>query len=312
MALPLRPSHGIAPRATPTSAAVPAPISDRPPLTPQARDRVILLFLGEDRRPDERDAQRTDAILIMLAEPDRNRIALLSLPRDLWVEIPGHGFNRINAAYTWGEISQGPGGGMELARQTVQHLLGIPIDYVTIVDFTGFIGLIDTLGGIPVEVEKELFDASFPTMDYGYQIVHFFPGQQHMDGVTALNYSRIRHPDSDFARMTRQQEVLVGIGKRLRERGDLENLATIDQITRTLVGFVQTTLPEMRMVQLLWTFRDVDPTRVERYTVGGDMVSWGVGGDAYALVVSRPALNALVARFMGEGIRSEVLQEEQY
>jgi LCP family protein required for cell wall assembly len=272
-----------------------------------ADEAVTLLFLGNDRRPGERGIPRTDTILLVRADPYRNRIALLSLPRDLWVNIPGYGSNRINAAYVWGEIYHAQGGGLGLARRTVSGLLGIEIDNVTMVDFEGFIGLIDTLGGITVDVEKELYDPTFPTMDYGYQAVHFVPGPQQMDGRTALTYSRIRHPDSDFMRNRRQQAVLVAIGQRLRERGDMQNLATIDRLTGALKGFVQTTIPEARMAHLLWTFRNFDPARVERYSITNDMVAWGVGADRYALVAPRPVLNSLVAQFMGEGMRSETL-----
>src|SRR5204863_5302859 len=90
---------------------------------------VTVLLLGSDQRPDETGAARTDAIMIARIDPQSHRVALLSLPRDLWVEIPGYGHTRINAAYVWGVTYGEPGGGIALARTTVGHLLGIPIDY---------------------------------------------------------------------------------------------------------------------------------------------------------------------------------------
>jgi len=261
---------------------------------------VTLLFLGTDRRPGETAPPRTDAIMLARVAPQQQRIALLSLPRDLWVTIPGYGASRINAAYVWGELYQAPGGGMGLAKETISTLLNIPIDYVTVVDFEGFIGLIDTLGGVTVEVEKELHDPTFPTMDYGYTVAHFLPGPQKMDGETALTYSRIRHPDSDFMRTLRQQAVLTAIGARLRERGDLTNVATIDQITGSLSGYVQTTIPEDRMVGLLWALREVRVEEVEHYSITSDMVSWGVGGDRYALVASPSVLADLARKLVGQ------------
>jgi len=277
-------------------AATATPVMLPPAGTTEA---MTLLFLGNDRRPGEGGIPRTDAILLVRAEPSKNRIALLSLPRDLWVNVPGYGGTRINAAYVWGETYQTPGGGLELSRQTVSALLDMPIDYVTMVDFQGFMGLIDAIGGVTVNVEKELYDPSFPTMDYGYTVAHFLPGPQHMDGETALTYSRTRHPDSDFMRNLRQQAMLEAIVRRLHERGDLQNLATIDQITAALRSYVQTTIPQERIVGLVWALRTVQPGQIEHYSITSDMVNWGVGSDAYALVAPPDVLTGLRNQFLG-------------
>ncbi|NJL34483.1 MAG: LCP family protein, partial [Chloroflexaceae bacterium] len=222
--------------------------------------------------------------------------------RDLWVEVPGgYGYSRINAAYVLGEVTGYPGGGMALARDTVAALLGMPIDYVVVADFMGFIAMIDVLGGVTVHVETELYDAQFPTMDYGYTVAHFVPGLQQMDGQTALMYSRIRHPDSDFMRIRRQQVVVAAVGARLRERGDVQNVLAADSITGALLPFVRTDMPRERMVGLLWSLREFRLERVERYAVDGTMVSSGVGADLYALVPIPGALEALTAGFRGGG-----------
>lgn len=272
------------------------------PTPPPAGEAVNILLLGTDGRPQERDLPRTDAIIVLRVDPQRQRIVLLSLPRDLWVEIPNYGYNRINAAYIMGESARAPGGGMGLARETAGALLDVPIDYVAMIDFQSFIGLIDSLGGITVEVEKELYDTTFPTMDYNYTTVHFLPGPQRMDGMTALTYSRIRHPDSDFMRVRRQQAVLVGIGTSLRQRGDLRNVLTLDQITASLVGFVQTDMPKERIVGLVWALRDADPSSVEHYWVGTSMVSFGVGSDRYAMLPNPGRMRQLGRQLMGDGL----------
>lgn len=289
---------------TPTYTPIPLGAQPRPPRnwnpdTLPLAEPVNILLLGTDRRPGETDVPRTDAIMLIRADPQRHRIALLSLPRDLWVTIPEYGTNRINAAYVWGEVYQASGGGIGLAGRTINNLLGIRVDYVIVVDFEGFIGLIDTLGGVTVDVEKELYDPTFPTMDYGYMTAHFLPGPTHMDGHTALIYSRIRHPDSDFVRTRRQQSVIVAILNRLHERGDVQNLATIDQITGALVGFVQTDMQEERIISLIWALRDISADAVERYAVSSDMVTWGVENDPYALLPVQPAISELVQGFMG-------------
>lgn len=257
----------------------------RPALKPPPPgEAVTVLVLGNDRRPGEEEVPRTDVVMLIHVDPEQERIAMLSLLRDLWIEIPGYGASRINSAYRLGELYGGPGVGLQTARETVSNLLDISIDHVVMVDFQGFIGLIDALGGITVDIEKELYDEQFPTMDYGYQVAHFLPGPEKMDGQRALMYSRIRHPDSDFMRIRRQQTVTRAIGERLRERGDLQNILAADQITAALVGYVQTDMPQERILGLIWAFRSYDSSQVERYPMTGDMVSMGVGSDQYALL----------------------------
>jgi LCP family protein required for cell wall assembly len=285
-----RPSATPRPTAPPATATPAAPIAGAP---------VTVLLLGSDQRPDETAAARTDAIMIARIDPQSHRVALLSLPRDLWVEIPGYGHTRINAAYVWGVTYGEPGGGMALARTTVSNLLGIPIDYTIYIDFQGFIGAIDSLDGITVDVEKELYDAHFPTMDYGYSVAHFLAGPQHMDGATALTYSRIRHPDSDFARMRRQQAVLVGVMARLREQNALATLKSLEDLTAALRGYVKTDIPEQRLIGLAWALRDFSPDQVEHYQLSPDMVSFGVGDDRWAAVAQPGAIDELVHQLLG-------------
>jgi LCP family protein required for cell wall assembly len=282
----------------PTIEVLPSPTIAVP--TPRAGEAVTILLLGSDQRPDQTEEPRTDALMLVRVDPVNQRIALLSLPRDLWVEIPGYGFNRINAAYRLGELTA-PGSGLEVARRTVSNLTGVPIDYIALVNFQGFVGMVDTLGGITVNVEKELYDTQFPTMDYGYQVVHFEPGRHQMDGDTALIYSRIRHPDSDFVRIRRQQTVLVGIGARLHERGDVHNLLTADQITAELLPYVRTDMPKERIIGLIWALRNYSPDEVEHYTINSDMVTMGVGSDQYALVPYRAAVDQMAGLFLGTG-----------
>jgi LCP family protein required for cell wall assembly len=284
-------------QAMPTPTATPTPTPEMP--VPDVGEAATILLLGNDRRPDEPAMQRSDAIMLVRVDPQNERIALLSLPRDLIVDIPGYVPQRINNAYLIGEASGPPGTGMQLARTTVSNFLGIPVDYVVAIDFQGFIGLIDTLGGVEVNVEKELYDAQFPTMDYGYTVAHFVPGRHHMDGVMALTYSRIRHPDSDFMRIRRQQAVMVGIGERLRQRGDLHNLLAADQITASLKGYVLTDMPQERILGLVWAFRNYDVNQVEHYAATFEMVSMGIGNDLYALVPNRAAFDQLTRQFLG-------------
>jgi LCP family protein required for cell wall assembly len=260
---------------------------------------ATILLLGTDRRPGEASTPRADAILVVRVDPARHRAAVLSLPRDLWVAIPGHGHNRLNAAYLWGERDGPPGAGMALARAAVGDLLGLPIDYAATVDFRGFIGLIDALDGVTVDVEAPLVDERFPTADRGFTTVRFAPGPQPMDGATALTYCRVRHPDDDFARHRRQQAVLLAIVARLRDRGDLTSLLAADRIGGALVGYVQTDMPRERIVDLAWAMRGLGPSAVERYNLGAADVTFGVDNDRYALLPRPGAVEALASKLVG-------------
>lgn len=259
---------------------------------------VTLLLLGSDRRPGEEVTPRADAIIVLRLDPARRRAAILSLPRDLWVAIPGYGANRLNAAYLWGEHDGPPGAGMALAKAVVGDLLGVPIDFAAVADFRGFIGLIDALDGVTVDVDQELVDSRFPTAGRGFTTVRFAPGPQPMDGATALTYCRVRHPDDDFARHLRQQAVLLAIAARLRERG-LGSLLSAERLSGALVGFVQTDMPRDRIIALALAMRDLDLSAVERYALGADGVTFGVDSDRYALLPRPGVIAALARRLLG-------------
>jgi polyisoprenyl-teichoic acid--peptidoglycan teichoic acid transferase len=285
----------------PSVTPIPTALPPTPmPVAPPAGGPITLLLLGSDERPGETAPSRTDAVIIARIDPHSGRVALLSLPRDLWVEIPGYGYARLNAANVWGIIYNAPEGGLGLAKNTVSSLLGIPIDYTVHINFQGFIGAIDALGGVTVDVPKELYDDEFPTMDYGYTVAHFLPGPQQMDGATALMYSRIRHPDSDFERMRRQQAVVIAAMARIREQNPLQSLKSLEDVTAALRAYVQTDLPEDRMIGLAWALRNFTPDHVERYLLDENSVSFGIGDDRWAEVADPSVIEALVHQLMGQ------------
>jgi LCP family protein required for cell wall assembly len=307
--VPIEPTLALATMQLPPTATLlrpsATPIPTLPPATPTpaappAGDPVTLLLLGTDERPGETGPSRTDAIIVARIDPHSGRVALASLPRDLWVDIPGYGQARINAAHVWGIIYNDPEGGLGLARKTVSNLLGIPIDYTIQINFEGFIGAIDALGGVTVDVPKELYDNQFPTMDYGYTVAHFLPGPQQMDGATALMYGRIRHPDSDFERIRRQQALVVAALARFREQNSLQSLKSLEGVTAALRAYVQTDLPENRMIGLAWALRDFTPDRVERYLLDENSISFGIGGDRWAEVADPSAVEALTHKLLGQ------------
>lgn len=260
-------------------------------------DRALtILLLGTDRRPQESAPARSDTILLMRILPDTQQISLLSLPRDLMVDIPGYGVARINAAHVYGDLYRSLGSGMSLATKTVSTVIGVPIDYTVVIDFQGFISAIDALGGVTVNVPTALYDPNFPTMEYGVKEVSFAPGQNTMDGYTALVYSRIRHPDNDFERMTRQQAVLKGIMLRLQQGGFLAQVDSTADITDALVRHARTDAPRDVIITLAWHMRNT-PVDSVRGVVFRD-VYYGSGADQYAMFAVDGALERSVAEWM--------------
>jgi LCP family protein required for cell wall assembly len=295
--IPLRPDYR---PGAPTPPLVPLPtLSGNPQRAPPPGTAINVLLLGIDRRPGETFPARADAIIVVRIEPERRRVALLSLPRDLVAPIPGWGWSRINAAPVYGELNPALGGGIALTRRTISEFLSIPIDYTVTVDFTGFIGAIDAIGGVTINVPAELYDPLYPTMDYGYTVAHFRPGAQHMDGARALMYARIRHMDSDWERMKRQQAVIVAALAQVRERNAIGRLESIAALTAALRGYVATDIPETQLLGLAWAFRDFTPDQIERYTLDANHVSIGASGDPYAQYALPGAVEHLRTRLLG-------------
>lgn len=268
-------------------------------------DAVTVLILGSDRRPGETSPSRTDTIMLANIDPLRQRIALLSLPRDMIVEIPGYGYGRINSAYVYGNMNTDPATGMALARTTISRLIDTPIDYAVLVDFEGFIGLIDAIGGIDIDVPEPLYDNAYPTMDYGYMEIYFEAGPQHMDGARALEYARIRHADSDFQRIRRQQSIVVQVVEQLSSKNIVVALDQAVTASAALRGYVWTDMPEDRMLSLAWSLRTLKAQQIERFVVDENTISFnGVGGgcssadDYWAECVHRGALSEIVQEWL--------------
>lgn len=292
-----RPSETPQPTATTTPTITPTPTS----VLPDAQPMTVLL-LGLDARPGEGMRARSDALMLVHIDPQRGDVGVLSMPRDLWLNIPGYGESKVNAAFYQGEIAQPNGGGIAAAKQTLSNAYNLPIDYGVVIDFAGFRSLIDALGGITVDVPKELYDGQFPTEDYGYTVAHFLPGPQQMDGSTALMYARTRHPDSDFERIKRQQLVMLGIANKIRERGALQNLHEADQLTAALTPYIHTDMPPDLVLSMLWNMREIDPAKARRYTVDSSLLWETSVNGAYALVPQQGVLPALGQKLLTDPV----------
>ncbi len=209
-----------------------------------------ILILGIDRRPEESDATRSDTIILLHSDLGGSRVALLSIPRDLWVTIPGWGEERINAAHLYGELDS-PGGGPALAAATVNYNFGLPIHHTLRLDFDAFRQVIDAAGGIEIDVPAPIVDDAYPTQDYGVMRIEIPAGRQHMDGNTALQYARSRHSSSDFDRAARQQQILVALAKKMSTPS---GLLRASRVYRALQNAVETdlSLRDLSRLALAW------------------------------------------------------------
>jgi LCP family protein required for cell wall assembly len=165
-------------------------------LPPEPSAQTILL-IGSDHRWEGGEGARSDTIMLARVQPDRHRIALLSIPRDLYVEIPGHGHDRINMAFRYG--------GERLLTRVVRDTLGVRIDHFVEVDFRGFKDVVSALGGIWFPVDQRYFNENVGTAATNYANIDLRPGYQKLDGVQALAFARYRHDDNDLVRAARQQ-----------------------------------------------------------------------------------------------------------
>lgn len=169
-----------------------------------AKDKATVMIMGVDKRND--DVGRSDTLMVATLDPDKNQAALLSIPRDTRVKIKGHGYDKINAAYAYGD--------RKLSQQTVESLLGIKIDHYIVIDVHGFTKIIDALGGIDIDVEKRMYYED-PWDDDGGLYIDLQPGMQHMDGKTAVTYVRYRDEEGDIGRIRRQQKFMKAVMDKL-------------------------------------------------------------------------------------------------
>jgi len=233
-----------------------------------------ILLLGSDT-PVEEGIGRTDTIIIVAINQDGPTASMLSLPRDLWVYVPGWKNSRINTALSHGETSNYPDGGIKQLTDTILYNFGVPIHYYAQVDFNGFKDAVDIMGGVDLAVSCELRDWRLkspelnPEDEDNWEIFTLEPGVYHMDGDTALWYARSRRSTSDFDRGRRQQQLLRAM---LNNGVDLNILARAPELWATYQDSVTTDLDIGRLLQLATLAPAVRTNGVQHlYTVGEEL-----------------------------------------
>ncbi|MBI1257866.1 MAG: hypothetical protein GC204_10380 [Chloroflexi bacterium] len=216
--------------------------------------RINILLMGIDQRKGETGEFNTDTLIVFSVDPVRKTVGMLSIPRDLWVDIPGFQPSRINTAERLGETSGYPGGGPALAAATIAQNIGIKIDKYLLINFDVFTTIINAVApnGVQVCPTQEIDDPNYPDAGYGFIHVHFDPGCQTLDAEHLLQYARTRHTqNSDFDRAQRQQEVIKSVRETVLNAGGIANIiAQAPQLYEQLNGSYKTNLSLTEILSL--------------------------------------------------------------
>lgn len=267
--------------------------------TPQPWDgssRVTVLLLGLDYDDTEaRRTPRTDSMMLLSMDPQSRTAGILSIPRDMWVNIPGFDYGKINTAYFLGESFQMPGGGAGLAIETVQDFIGVPINYYAQIDFDAFVSFIDEIGGIDIEVPKKIKIAVMGGIQvksnsgkiYTREEKVLKRGLHHMDGATALAYARSRHTDGgDYDRAGRQQQVVDAVRDKILSANMLPTLVTkAPSLYKELSKGVHTNLSLSQIIQLALYAAQIPDGSIKYGLMDTDAAFLGMSADGQSILI---------------------------
>ena len=221
----------------------------------KATDKSIVLIMGVDKRED--DVGRSDTMMIATIDPRLDQATLLSIPRDTRVKISRRGYDKINAAFSYG--------GVELAERTVENFLGIDIDHYILINTNSFVKIIDAIGGVDIDVEKRMFYED-PWDDDGGLVIDLYPGEQHMDGKTAVTYVRYRDSEGDIGRVKRQQAFMAACMDKVTSP---EIIPRIPQIAREIIDAVETDMSLRQILELAGSLKAAQQNGLETDMVPG-------------------------------------------
>lgn len=225
--------------------------------------RINILVLGIGG-PGHDGADLTDTMMVVSVDPINKTVAMLSIPRDLWVKIPNNGESKINAVHAYGEqnkkkFTDGP----TITKEVVSKMLDLPIHYYARMDFEGFKKLIDEVGGIDINVEKDIVDPYYPDDRTGKNITYRVKaGPQHMDGAAALKYARSRYTTSDFDRAKRQQAIIQALKEKSLSAGVMANPAKLSAIMNIIGDHFRTDMQLWEIERFMDLMKDVNTQEI--------------------------------------------------
>ncbi|MCU0511122.1 MAG: LCP family protein [Anaerolineae bacterium] len=266
------------------------------------QSRFTMILAGLDRRPGDTGLNyRTDSMMLISLDPAANSLGILSIPRDLYVQIPGAGdLQRVNTPMVFGE-SRCPGCGPRLLMQTVQLNLGIRVNDYMLVDFDAVITLVDILGGVEVELDYTINDPQYPNMYYGYDPFYLPAGTHLLNGYNALRFARTRHGSSDIQRAERQQQVITSIRQKVLDGNMIPTLVLRSpEIWANLADNMYTGLSLEQIIQLGLYVKDVPLENIKRGVIDYKYLrSYETNEGAQVLIPNRASLGTLMTEVFG-------------
>jgi len=279
------------------------------------RVNILLLGTGDDGHAGE---NLTDTMIVASLDPKTNDVVMIGIPRDLYVRVPGYGWNKINAAHALAEQNK-PGSGPELIKQTISEIINQPIHYFTRVDFTGLKVAVDKIGGINVYNSDDLSDPEYPcdknsNFSCGFKLKS---GYYKMDGALALKYARCRKGTcgDDYGRAKRQQSVVVGMRDQALQIGNILNPAKVSELTSVVGDHLKTDLSVEELKRLVDVSRKIDSNSIVNKVLENEnegLVKNSFVGDASVVVPSAgvgnyKAIQAYVKSLLIDGyLKSEL------
>jgi len=288
---PLKTQYPVTPlpgeTAVPTKSVDLSAVIQPTPIQWNGTKRVTVLLLGLDYRDWEAgDTPRSDSMILLTVDPLSKTAGMMSIPRDMWTIIPGFDYYKINTAYFLGERYKLPGGGPELARQTIESFLGVPIDYYAQIDFNTFAEFIDSLGGLDMKIKKAI---KVDPVGPGNTII-LEPGTQTLTGAVALAYARNRYTEfDDFDRAQRQQEVMMAIRNQVVNLNMLPTLVTkAPELYTSLSKGIRTNLTLDDIIRLAYLAQSIPPENIQKGVIDVHMVSFAKSPDGLDVLVPNP------------------------
>ena len=267
-------AHSVAPVATatasaesPAAAPAPAPVIAVKTRTPALTNTRNFLVVGLDRRPDGTGPALADTLLVVVLDEQSQHIGLVSIPRDLYVDIPDSSTDRINTVYQVAKRTKRDP--LELLSRVVQDTLKLPIEHALALDLGVFERAVDAVGGVDVDVPCPIRDNFLDSrVEGGRRVLDVDAGQRHLDGPTAAMYVRSRHGRSDFHRARRQQAVLLGVQHTLAGLGVLK----LPDLWGAFEASVETDMRRIELLSLARRALALDPTHLHGLVIGAEHV----------------------------------------
>lgn len=236
------------------------------PLRGEEEGRINILLLGAagENWPGE---NLTDTIIIMSVDTKNKKAAILSIPRDLYVEVPQTNYStKINTLYQYGLNNDN---GPEIIKKAVEEITGLPVHYFLIMDFDGFKKIIDDISGVNIMVERDIYDSRYPGPNYSYETFEIKKGLRHLDGETALKYARERHgdPEGDFGRARRQQAVIQAVKNRVFSLQTFLNPVALNNLLNTLGDHIKTNISLDEIESFIALSKKVDTQNITTVVV---------------------------------------------